>query len=426
MMFAAFAGLLVAIGIGMPIAFALSTVSILILWHSDISMLIPVQRIYQGTNKFPLLAVPLFIFAGSLMNHADISRRLVDFAATIVGRMRGGLASVNIITSMLFAGMSGTSMSDTAAVGGIMIPNMIRRGYDRAFTAAVTASSSTIGILLPPSLPMVVLASYMGISTGGLFIAGLIPGLLVGLGLITASWIISVKRQYPVEEKFQLRRFLVAFVHAIPPLLMPAIILGGILGGVFTATEAAGVACVYGIVAGMFILRTLTLTKLYFAVRDAAILTGATMFVTATAHLLGFTFTFQQYSHTVMSYFSNADMGALTVLLALSLVMIVLGIFLDGFAMMFIVVPLFLPTAIAVGIEPIHFAMVLIVCWGIGQQTPPMASALFLTSLMARVDVISITRANLWFILVMIIVLGLVMVFPFWTVMWLPQKFGLI
>ncbi|MFN3209087.1 MAG: TRAP transporter large permease [Roseovarius sp.] len=426
MMFAAFAGLLVAIGIGMPIAFALSTISILILWHSDISMLIPVQRIYQGTNKFPLLAVPLFIFAGSLMNHADISRRLVDFAATIVGRMRGGLASVNIITSMLFAGMSGTSMSDTAAVGGIMIPNMIRRGYDRAFTAAVTASSSTIGILLPPSLPMVVLASYMGISTGGLFIAGLIPGLLVGLGLITASWIISVKRQYPVEDKFELRRFLIALFQAIPPLLMPAIILGGILGGVFTATEAAGVACVYGIVAGMFILRTLTLKKLYLAVRDAAILTGATMFVTATAHLLGFTFTFQQYSATVMSFFSDADMGGLTVLLALSLVMILLGIFLDGFAMMFIVVPLFLPTAVAAGIEPLHFAMVLIVCWGIGQQTPPMASALFLTSLMARVDVITITRANLWFILVMILVLALVMVFPSWTVMWLPQKFGLI
>lgn len=425
-MFAAFAGLLVAIGIGIPIAFALSTVSILILWNSDVSMLIPVQRIYQGTNKFPLLAVPLFIFAGSLMNHADISRRLVDFAATIVGRMRGGLASVNIITSMLFAGMSGTSMSDTAAVGGIMIPNMIRRGYDRAFTAAVTASSSTIGILLPPSLPMVVLASYMGISTGGLFIAGLVPGLLVGLGLIAASWMISIKRQYPVEDKFQMRRFLMTFVSAIPPLLMPAIILGGILGGVFTATEAAGVACVYGIVAGLFILRTLTLTKLYLAVRDAAILTGATMFVTATAHVLGFTFTFQQYSQTVMGYFQNAEMSSLGVLLALSLVMIVLGIFLDGFAMMFIVVPLFLPTATAVGIDPVHFAMVLIVCWGIGQQTPPMASALFLTSLMARVDVITITRANLWFILVMIIVLGLVLLFPSWTVLWLPQKFGLI
>jgi len=426
MMFAAFAGLLVAIGIGMPIAFALSTVSILILWHSDVSMLIPVQRIYQGTNKFPLLAVPLFIFAGSLMNHADISRRLVDFAATLVGRMRGGLASVNIITSMLFAGMSGTSMSDTAAVGGIMIPNMIKRGYDRAFTAAVTASSSTIGILLPPSLPMVVLASYMGISTGGLFIAGLLPGLMVGFGLIIASWIISVKREYPVEEKFEFWRFASALVSAIPPLLMPLIILGGILGGIFTATEAAGVACVYGIFAGLFILRTLTMYKLYLAVRDAAVLTGATMFVTATAHLLGFTFTFQQYSQTVMSFFEDAEMTSLTVLLALSIVMILLGIFLDGFAMMFIVVPLFLPTATAVGIEPIHFAMVLIVCWGIGQQTPPMASALFLTSLMARVDVITITRANLWFILVMIIVLVLVMLFPSWTVLWLPQKFGLI
>lgn len=426
MMFAAFAGLLVAIGIGMPIAFALSTMSILVLWHSGVSMLIPVQRIYQGTNSFPLLAVPLFIFAGSLMNQADISRRLVEFAATLVGRMRGGLAGVNIITSMMFAGMSGTSMSDTAAVGGIMIPNMVKRGYDRAFTAAVTASSSTIGILLPPSLPMVVLASYMGVSTGALFIAGMIPGLLVGIGLIIASWIISVRRGYPVEEPFRLRRFLKALLLATPPLLMPLIIIGGILGGIFTATEAAGVACVYGIVAGMFVLRTLTLKKLYFAVRDAAILSGATLFVTATAHLLGYTFTFQQYSQTVMGYFNTADMGPLTVLLSLSLVMILLGIFLDGFAMMFIVVPLFLPTATAMGIEPIHFAMVLIMCWGVGQQTPPMASALFLTSLMARVDVISITRANLWFILVMILVLALVILLPDWTVLWLPKWTGLL
>lgn len=426
MMFAAFGGLLVAIGIGIPIAFALSSISILILWHSDVSMLIPVQRIYQGTNKFPLLAVPLFIFAGSLMNHADISRRLVDFAATLVGRMRGGLAAVNIITSMMFAGMSGTSMSDTAAVGGIMIPNMVKRGYDRAFTAAVTASSSTIGILLPPSLPMVVLAAYMGVSTGALFIAGMIPGLLVGFGLIFASWVISVRRGYPVEEKFQLRRFVIALVAAMPPLLMPLLIIGGILGGIFTATEAAGIACVYGIFAGFFILRTLNLIKLYLAIRDAAILTGATMFVTATAHVLGYTFTFQQYSETVMGYFNTAEMGALTVLLTLSIVMILLGIFLDGFAMMFIVVPLFLPTAITMGIEPIHFAMVLIMCWGIGQQTPPMASALFLTSLMARVDVITITRANLWFIAVMVLILGLVIVFPYWTVLWLPQKSGLL
>ncbi|PVH28452.1 TRAP transporter large permease [Pararhodobacter oceanensis] len=426
MMFAAFGGLLVAIGIGMPIAFALSTISIIILWYADVSMLVAVQRIYQGTNKFPFLAVPLFIFAGSLMNQADISRRLVDFAATLVGRMRGGLAGVNVITSMLFAGMSGTSMSDTAAVGGIMIPNMIKRGYDRAFTAAVTAASSTIGVLLPPSLPMVVLASYMGISTGALFIAGVVPGLLVGFGLIIAAWIISVIREYPVEEKFELGRFLRAFVAAIPPLLMPLIIIGGILGGVFTATEAAGIACIYGIIAGFFILRTLNMLKLYYAIRDAAILTGATMFVTATAHVLGFTFTFQQFSATITGYFNTADMGPLAVLFTLSLVMILLGIFLDGFAMMFIVVPLFLPTAISVGIEPIHFAMVLIMCWGLGQQTPPMASALFLTSLMARVDVISITRANLWFILVMGGILGLVILFPYQTVLWLPQKAGLL
>lgn len=424
MMYAAFAALLGAIGLGMPVAFALSSVSIALLLHSDVSMLVPVQRIYQGTNKFPFIAVPLFILAGCVMNHADISRRLVDFAAAMVGRMRGGLSSVNIVTSMLFAGMNGTAMSDTAIVGGMLIPNMVKRGYDRAFTAAVTASSSTIGVLIPPSLPMVVLATYIGISTGALFAAGIVPGVLVGLGLIFASWVISVKRRYPVEDGVTLRQFMRIAVGAMPPMLMPLIILGGILGGVFTATEAAAVACVYGIFVG-FVMRTLNWRKLYLAIRDTAVLTGATMFVTATAHVLGYTFTFMQYGEIVMSYFENVEMGWITVLLALSVVMIILGIFLDGFAMMFIVVPLFMPVATSVGIDPIHFAMVIIMCWGIGQQTPPVASALFLTSLIAKVDVIAITRANLWFILVMVVVLLLVIFLPDQTVLWIPRWAGL-
>ena len=420
-----FLTLLGMIAFGMPIAFALSLVAIGLLALNDISLLVAVQRLYQGVNGFPLLAVPLFILAGSLMNHSGISARLVEFARTIVGQLRGGLAAVNVVTSMFFAGMSGTSMSDTAAVGSMLIPQMIKRGYSRAFSAAVTASSSTIGIIIPPSVPMVLLAAFMGISTGALFAAGLIPGLLLGFGLIFAAWLISRREGYPVEARFELRPVLKALLYALPALMMPVIILGGILGGVFTPTEAAAVACVYGYGVGAVYYRTLTLRRTWTALREAAQLTGAVMFVTSAAHVLGYTFTYEQYADALFEPLKAMDISAFGLLIVLSLVMIVAGTFLDGIAMMFIIVPLFLPTAVALGVDPVHFGMVVIVCWGIGQQTPPVGAALFITSLLAECDVLQITRANLWFIGVMIVVLALVLLFPDALVLSLPRALGM-
>jgi TRAP-type transport system large permease protein len=410
---------------GMPIAFALSLVAIGLLALNDISLLVAVQRLYQGVNGFPLLAVPLFILAGSLMNHSGISRRLVDFARTIVGQLRGGLAAVNIVTSMFFAGMSGTSMSDTAAVGSMLIPQMVKRGYSRAFSAAVTASSSTIGIIIPPSVPMVLLAAFTGTSTGALFAAGLIPGLMLGVGLVLAAWLISRSRGYPVEAPFKLVPMLIAFWHALPALLMPVIILGGILGGIFTPTEAAAVACLYGYLIGALYYRTLTLSRTWAALKESALLTGAVMFVTSTAHVLGYTFTYKQFAQTLFEPIAAMGLSGFGLLLALSFVMILAGTFLDGIAMMFIIVPLFLPIAQSLGVDPIHFAMVVIVCWGIGQQTPPVGAALFITSLIAKADVLAITRANLWFIAVMVAVLGLVLVFPDTLVLSVPRAVGL-
>src|SRR5690554_2119790 len=241
--------LLTLIGLAMPIAFALTLVSIVVLAFSGVDMLVLVQQLYRGTESFPLLAVPMFILAGQIMNHSGISARLIDLARALVGAFRGGLAAVNILTSMLFAGMSGTSMSDTAAVGGVMIPQMIKRGYSAPFTAAVTASSSTIGIIIPPSVPMVLLSAYMGLSTGALFAAGLVAGVLMALGLIATAWWISVKRNYPVEAAFSVGHLGKTFVSAFPALLMPIIILGGILSGVFTPTEASAVAVAYGVIA---------------------------------------------------------------------------------------------------------------------------------------------------------------------------------
>lgn len=417
--------LLGSIGLGLPIAFALAAVSIAALAFTGADLSIVVQRLYQGTNSFPLLAVPLFILAGTIMNHGGISTRLMNFARALVGSMRGGLAAVNIVTSMFFAGMSGTSMSDTAAVGGVMIPQMIKRGYSPAFTAAVTASSSTIGVIIPPSVPMVILAAYMGISTGALFAAGIISGLLLGLGLIFVGWIVSVKRQYPAEEPFTFRQATSSFLSAAPALVMPLIVLGGILGGIFTPTEASGIAVVYGIVIALVVYRSLSLAKLYQCFVESAVLTGAVMLVTATAHVLGYTFTYLALADAVLEPVSQMEFGPVMLLVVLAVFLIVVGTFLDGIAMMFIVVPLFLPATQLVGIDPLQFAMVVMICWGIGQQTPPVGAALFITSVIARVDVLRITYANLPFIAVMFIVLALVILLPEWIVLSMPRWLGL-
>jgi C4-dicarboxylate transporter DctM subunit len=417
--------LLILIGLAMPIAFALTLVSIAVLAFSGVDMLVLVQRLYRGTESFPLLAVPLFILAGQIMNHSGISARLIDLARALVGAIRGGLAAVNILTSMFFAGMSGTSMSDTAAVGGVMIPQMIKRGYSASFTAAVTASSSTIGIIIPPSVPMVLLSAYMGLSTGALFAAGLVAGALTALGLILMAWWISVKREYPIESAFSLSELSRAFVVALPALMMPIIILGGILGGIFTPTEASAIAVAYGVLAGTLFYRSLSLRALYLALVESAVLTGAVMFVTAAAHTLGYTFTYQSLGELILGPIAALDMGPIGFLLILSLVLILAGTFLDGIAMMFIVVPLFLPSVQLLGIDPLQFAMVVILCWGIGQQTPPVGAALFITSVISKVDVIRITYANLPFITVMLFVLLAVIVWPEGIVMSVPRWLGL-
>lgn len=417
--------LLGLIGAGLPIAFALVAVAIGMLAIGDVDLIVAAQRMYQGVQSFPLLAVPLFILAGQIMSRSGISGHLVEFATALVGAMRGGLAAVNVVTSMFFAGMSGTSMSDTAAVGGILIDPMIKRGYSRAFTGAVTAASSTIGIIIPPSVPMVILGAFLGISTGALFAAGLLSGLLLGVGLTLMSWIISVKKGYPTEAKFSFRALGAAFIKATPALTMPVIILGGILGGVCTPTEASAVAVVYGILIGAVYYRTLTLRMLYDTFAEAAVLSGAVMLVTSTAHVLGYAFTYQQVADSLLGPIAQMQMTPTMFLIVLSFVLVIAGTFLDGIAMMFIVVPLFFPAVKLLGIDPVHFGMVVVICWGIGQQTPPVGAALFITSVLARVDVLALTRANLPFIAVMLIVLALVILFPEQIVLSVPHALGM-
>lgn len=417
--------LLGLIGFGVPIAFALIAIAVGIFWMADVDQLIVAQRLYRGVQSFPLLAVPLFILAGQIMSRSGISGHLVEFAKTLVGQMRGGLAAVNVVTSMFFAGMSGTSMSDTAAVGGMIIDPMIKRGYSRPFTGAVTAASSTIGIIIPPSVPMVILGAYLGISTGALFAAGLVSGVLLGVALIVVAWIISIRAGYPVEAKFSAARALRAFGAALPALLMPAIILGGILGGMFTPTEASAVAVVYGTAIGVFYYRTLTPRLLYQTLCEAAVLSGAVMIVTAAASVMGFAFTYEQLADTILRPLAALDLSPVMFLVLLSVIMIVAGTFLDGIAMIFIIVPLFFPAVQLLGIDPVHFGMVVVLCWGIGQQTPPVGAALFITCAIAKVDMFTLSRANIPFIAVMILVLAAVILFPDLLVLSVPRALGL-
>lgn len=397
---------------GLPIAFAIAFVALVLLMISGVDLIISAQRFYYGLQSFPLLSIPLFILAGIIMEKSDISLRLVNFATAIVGQLKGGLAMVNIITSMFFAGMSGTSMSDTAAVGKIMIPPMKAKGYSAEFTGAVTASSSTIGIIIPPSIPMIILASYMGISTGALFFAGFLPGLLLTFLLCFVSWLISIKNNYPVESLFSIKTLIKTFLEATPALIMPFIILGGILSGVFTPTEASSVAVVYGLCVGRFYYKKLNLKLTYEIFLEASILTGAVMLVVAAAHVLGFAFTYMGFADTLLKNISMGEMQTELFLILMSLVLIIFGTFLDGIAMMYVTLPLFLPLIEVLGIDPIQFAMIVIICWGIGQQTPPVAAALFVTCEIAKVDMFKLTVANIPFIITMILVLLIVVYFP--------------
>jgi TRAP-type transport system large permease protein len=404
--------LIIIILMGLPIAFAIAFVALVLLMISGVDLIISAQRFYYGLQSFPLLSIPLFILSGIIMEKSDISLHLVKFATAIVGQLRGGLAMVNITTSMFFAGMSGTSMSDTAAVGKIMIPPMIAKGYSPEFTGAVTASSSTIGIIIPPSVPMIILASYMGISTGALFFAGFLPGLLLTFLLCFVAWLISIKNNYPVESKFSTKVLFKTFLEATPALIMPFIILGGILSGVFTPTEASSVAVVYGLCVGRFYYKKLNFKVTYGIFLEAAILNGAVMLVVAAAHVLGFAFTYMGFADILLTNLPMGEMQIEFFLIVMSLVLIVFGTFLDGIAMMYVTLPLFLPLIKVLGIDPIQFAMVVIICWGIGQQTPPVAAALFVTCEIAKVDMFKLTVANIPFIMTMILVLLIVIYFP--------------
>ena len=412
--------------IGMPIVFALGFAPMVgfLLAEKPIFLKMLVQRTFAGIHQFPLLAIPFFILTGEIMNRAGITISLVNFANTLVGHLRGGLAHVNIVTSMLFAGISGSAVADTSAVGSILIPAMERDGYSRKFAAAVTAASSVIGPIIPPSLIMVVYAFIMNVSVAGLFAAGLIPGLMVGALLMFVTAIISKRRNYPkASERASVKEVGRAAWGATLPLLTPVIILGGILGGIFTPTESAAVAALYALLISLFVLRSLSLKDLPSIFLNSAITSGAILLIVGTATAFAAIASLSQVPAALSSLLFSISKDPLLILFLINVLLLIVGMFLDAGPAILILGPILAPTMIALGIDPLHFAVVMCINLTIGLATPPMGLILFVASSISRLRVEVIALEMLPLLAVEILAIFIVTYFPFIS-MSLPYALG--
>ena len=412
--------------LGVPIVFALgiAPMASFIIEGKTLFLKMIVQRTFAGINQFPLMAIPFFILAGELMNRGGITQSLVAFANALVGHLRGGLAHVNIVTSMLFAGISGSAVADTSGVGSIMIPAMEKDGYSRKFAAAITAASSVIGPIIPPSIIMVVYAFMMNVSVAGLFAAGVVPGLMVGFALMAVTAIISKRRNYPkAAERASVRQMGKAGLSAALPLMTPVIILGGIIGGVFTPTEAASVAAVYALVLSVFILKTLKPHELPRIFLRAAISSGAILLVVGTATAFAWAATLSQIPAQLSGLLFSITEDPYLLLFLINVLLLIVGMFLDAGPAILILGPILAPTMIGLGIDPLHFAIIMCVNLTVGLATPPMGLILFVASSLTRLSVEVIAKEMLPFLLVEIAVIFLITYVPAIT-MTLPRLLG--
>ncbi|MBU8906080.1 TRAP transporter large permease [Desertibacillus haloalkaliphilus] len=397
--------LLVLFVINVPIAFALGLSTITVFWLSgDIPLMVLPQRMFAALDSFPLMAAPFFILAGKLMEHGGISVRLVNFAKSLVGQMKGGLAHVSIITCMLFAALSGSAAATTAAVGSILITAMVKEGYDRNFSSAIQAAGGTTGIVIPPSVPLVLYGVAAGASISDLFIAGIIPGLLIGLSLMVVAFIISHVKGYGSNlEKTSLKKILVSLKESLFALLMPIIILGGIYGGIFTPTEASVVAVVYGFLIGIFVYRELSLSVMRRILIESSITSSVILLVISTASIFGMLLTREQVPQSFANLFATLDLSPIIIILLINLFLLIVGTFMETIASIIILTPILLPVVTMIGMDPVHFGIIMVVNLSIGLITPPVGINLFVASQVGQAKYEGVVRAILPFLLMMMI-----------------------
>ncbi|MGF1749067.1 MULTISPECIES: TRAP transporter large permease [Vibrio] len=400
--------------INVPIAVAIGSVALVgmvatsgidAIYNAALSM-------FEGGSKFTLLSIPLFVFAGALMNTGGISLRLINFVSAIVGFVRGGLSMVNVGVSMIFAEISGSAVADVAALGSILIPAMKKRGYSASFSAAVTSSSASLAVIIPPSLPMIIYGAMADVSISQLFVAGIVSGLLGAAGMFGVCYYYAVKYNLPRENAFSLRKLWIAFKDAFWALTLPFAILGGILSGFMTATEAAGIAVLLALVISVFIYREMDLKLFYKAAMEGVTGTSVVMLLVATSAVLGLFLTEQEVPQTMAAGILSISENKYVVLMMLNVMLLIVGIFLHGAAAIILTVPIVLPLIHELGIDPIHFGIMLALNISIGQQTPPVASVLITACSIAKRDIWQVTKVNALFIGVLFIVLLLATYVP--------------
>ena len=382
------------------------------------------QRFYAGLDMFTLMAMPFFIFAGAIMNKSGITHRLVKFSNTLVGHLRGGLAHANIVASIFFSGMTGAAVSDTAAIGTMLIPAMVEDGYDKDFSAAVTAASSIIGPTIPPSNMMVIYGSLMSVSIAGLFAAGFVPGLLIAVFLMILSGFIAKKRNYPKNARSSLKQILLATKEALLPLLMPIIILGGILTGIFTPTEAAAVAVGYAFIIGFFVLRTLKLRDIPDLLYQTGKTTGVVFLIIGSASILGWILTMERVPEAVAAGFLSVSDNPHIILLLILILMLIVGMFMDIAAALIILGPILHPIAVNnLGIDPIHFGIIMVLSLNLALMTPPVGACLFVACNISNLSLEALTKAIWPFIVVEVIALFII---AYWSdlVLFFPRLVG--
>ena len=406
--------------IGVPIGIALAGSSLIfVLVTGSVPDLVVVHRMVNGVDSFPLLAIPFFILAGNLMNSAGITNRIFAFATALVGWMRGGLGHVNIGASVLFAGMSGAAVADAGGLGTIEIKAMRDAGYDDDFAVAVTAASSTIGPIIPPSLPMVIYGVMASASVGQLFAAGFIPGLLMAVSLMAMVAWYARKRNYPRDARFDVRLIGKTFVHAFLSLMTPVIIVGGILTGVFTPTEAAIAAVAYALVLGLFVYRTLNWRRLLHVSMETIETTVIILLIVAAASIFAWILTSNRFSEQFAELLLTITENPILILLLLNLVMLVVGLFMETVAAITILVPVLLPIAMKIGVDPVHFGVIMVLNLMIGLLTPPVGMVLFVLSRVSGVSFERCSAATMPFLVPLVIVLIMITFIPQLS-MWLP------
>lgn len=416
MTYAFFALLLFFFLVRMPIAFAMGTAAAIAMYFFyHVPQTVVVQLMFTSNDSFPLLAVPFFMLAGALMESGGISRRLVNFANALVGFIHGGLAHVTVMASMFFAGISGAAAADTAAVGTLMIPEMKKRDYDAGFASAIQASAGSIGVIIPPSIPMVIYGVMSSTSIGALFLGGIGVGLLVGLSIMTIAYVISKRRGYLPEAGFSASMILKTGKEALWALGMPLIIVGGIMSGIFTATESAVVATDYALVVGFFVYRELRVKDLPGIFVKAAITSALVMFIIANASVFGWVLAFEQIPQTITNGFIGITSNPVILLLIVNLLLLIVGTFIETASALIIFVPLLVPLIPHLGINPIQFGVLMVLNLAIGMLTPPMGICLIVSCSIAEISMERVSRAVFPFVLVMIVDLLIVSFVPFVT-----------